>query len=67
MRQRHKDGHYLASVAEMEELEKEVGGLTSLCAVEHLGNDGSKEICAVEEIWRLKISVDSGSGASVWL
>ena len=32
-----------------EEPEKEVGRLTSLCAVEHTGNNGLTEICAVEE------------------
>ena len=45
---------------------KEVGGLTSLCAVDHMGNDGLKEICAVEEIKRINIGVDSGAAASVW-
>ena len=32
----------------MKEPEKKIGGLTSLYAVEHEGNDGLKEICAVE-------------------
>ena len=32
----------------MKEPEKEIGGLNSLYAVEHEGNDGLKEICAVE-------------------
>ena len=50
---RHKGGHYLASVAETEEAEKEVvclTTLTTLCAVELMGNDGLEEICFVEEI-----------------
>ena len=63
--QRHKDGHHIASVTE-EEPEKEVGGLTSFCAVEHMGKHDMKEICAVEEIRRIKICVEFGAAASVW-
>ena len=36
---RHKDGHNFPSVAEKEP-EEEAGDLTSLCAVEHMGNNG---------------------------
>ena len=37
-----------------------------MCAVEHMGNDGLKEICTVEEIKRIRICVESGTAASVW-
>ena len=51
---------------ETEEPGKEVRGLTNLCAVERMGNYGLKQICAVEEIRRIEISVDLGAAAPVW-
>ena len=54
-----------SSVVE-EEPEHEVGALTSMCAVEQVGNSGLNEICTVEEIRRLKIGVDSGAASSLW-
>ena len=61
---RHKEGHDLASVAETEESEKEVGGLSTLCGVERTGDNGLRQSCALEEIRRIKIGVDSGAAAS---
>ena len=52
---RHRDGHCFASVAEAQKPEKEVGGLSTLCAVERMSNVGMKQISAVEEIRRIKI------------
>ena len=40
---KHKDGHYLASVEEAEEPQREVGVLSTLCAVERTGNTGWRQ------------------------
>ena len=62
--QQQTQGHtQLMSVAEVEEPEKEVRGLFTLCAVERIVNNVVKQICAVEEIGRINNGVDGAAAA----